>query len=185
MDDSSVGEMKAAGWFLLGSVVGGTSTALLVLWPLATVVGLLPDGARVALATLAIVVVAAGIRGWVELPRRHRQARQSLGEMVPGLGAFVFGVELGASVRTYTSSLALYLTLVPPVLAVSTSELALLGAAVGLGRGVVPIDRLLRKDRATWERRLGSGPWALRAAPTASLAVAAAWIVLTARATMA
>lgn len=177
MDRSPVGEVKVTSWFALGSAVGGATAAFLVLGSMAAAASLLPADIRFGLAILALAVTAAAVLGWITLPRIHRQARQTLGEMVPGLGAFVFGVELGSGLRTYTSSLALYVTLVPALLGVPLTELVLLGTMLGLGRGIVPLDRLIHTNRATWEQRLVAGPRWLRAAPSVSLVLAAAWTV--------
>ncbi len=94
-----------------------------------------------------------------DLPRIRRQVRQSVAGLPPSVGSAMFGFELGLGVRTFTSSLTLYLL---PGLAlfvlptVTAWVLPALGATFGLVRGMVPLDRLLWRSSQRWDAALDS-----------------------------
>ncbi len=181
MERSPVGELRAGLWFLAGTVAGGAGIAMAVIWPLAEIARFaLPEALRPWAGLAVVAVAAAAVAGAFELPRVDRQARQTLGELPPALGAFVFGVEIGAGIRTHTSSLALYLALVPVALGAGPAAIVAMGAAFGAARGLVPIDRFLRIDGLGWDQRLAAGSWVVRAAPALAAVAALGWAAVTA-----
>lgn len=179
MDGSPVGELRSSLWFLAGSSLGGGLIALFVLWPISAVAaGLMSGVVQWTLGLIVVASVALGLRGVLSLPRIKRQVRQTHGDLSPSLGAFAFGVELGTGFRTYTSSPALYLIFVPALLSSPLTLLLPLGLAFGIVRGLVPLDRLARRDSRTWDEALQNRPWLLRLSPILGLVAAAAWVVV-------
>lgn len=177
MDHSPVGAARTHISFLAGGLAGGVAAVALILLPVAAASrALLPGDARPVAALLVLAVVAVAEAGRLALPRVRRQARQSLGNLSPTLGSFMFGVDLGSGVRTHTSSVTLYTALSPAVLGAPAVALIGLGAAFGLVRGLVPLDRAWAGDPHGWDGRLRNRPVIPRVARAAALACALALV---------
>lgn len=165
--------------FALGSTVGGVIAAVALLVPVGMIAReFIPAQLSVAAGVAVVAAVVPALANLVELPRIHRQARQSLGNLPPTLGLFMFGLDLGAGVRTYTSSLALYLLLLPPVLGADPWALVGAGAAFGAVRGLVPLDRALYANGRQWDVLLSGNSLLPAGAPWIAVAVAVSLLAL-------
>ena len=136
-------------------VVGGVTTGLAV----AVAGGLLPvsppsEVLAVGVAVLFCVALARDlglVRFW--LPENRRQVRQTVLRLRPVVGDVMFGFELGTGARTYVPATAPYLAAIAVVVAADGFVPGLVaGAGFGLGRGLVVVDRMLRRDRQRWDR---------------------------------
>lgn len=148
------------GWFNVfvfagACVVGGITTGL----ALTVAGGLLPitPPAEVMVAGLAVLFCVALardlrlVRFW--LPENRRQVRQTVLRLRPVVGDLMFGFELGTGARTYVPATAPYLAAVAVIVASDGAVLGLVaGAGFGLGRGLVVVDRMLRRNREEWDR---------------------------------
>jgi hypothetical protein len=125
--------------YLLGSVVGGTATGVL-LAAIATALAALPagDAIRLALAgTLAAVAVVAEARGRVApLPERRDQVpREWLTWVSRSRTGFAFGVLIGSGAVTYLKHAAAYAIVALAIIAPSPTAAVLVGTVYGAARG--------------------------------------------------
>ena len=89
------------------------------------------------------------------LPENRRQVRQTVLRLRPVVGDVMFGFELGTGARTYVPATTPYLAALAVVVATDGLVPGLVaGAGFGLGRGLVVVDRMLRRDRQGWDRRV-------------------------------
>ena len=164
MDEVRAPKLHTATAFFLGAVIGGSIAAFVLLLPAAALMTYAPGPIPFVLAAVVVLAVMLGTLGFMRLPLVTRQARPSLGTLPPTVAAFVFGMELGTGVRTFTSSVVLYLLTVPALLSTPPSQLVLAGAAFGAVRGLVPVDTVLLKERAAYVKWLGDGDRAISVA---------------------
>ena len=107
----------------------------------------------VGVAVLFCVALARDlgmVRFW--MPENRRQVRQTVLRLRPVVGDLMFGFELGTGARTFVPATAPYLVAVA-VIVVPDGPISGLatGAGFGLGRGLVVVDRMLRRDRERWD----------------------------------
>ena len=87
------------------------------------------------------------------LPENRRQVRQTVLRLRPVVGDVMFGFELGTGGRTYVPATAPYLAAVAVIVASDGFVPGLVvGAGFGLGRGLVVVDRMLRRNRERWDQ---------------------------------
>ena len=108
------------------------------------------------LAVLFCVALARDVglvRFW--LPENRRQVRQTVLRLLPVIGDAMFGFELGTGARTYVPATAPYLAAVAVIVASDGFVPGLVaGAGFGLGRGLVVVDRMLRRNRQGWDKTM-------------------------------
>lgn len=156
------------GGLLSGSIVGAGALAIasppqwlaLILLGATAVLVLLRDGGLVA----------------IPFPQNARQVRQSVLRMHPSSGALMFGFELGTGVRTHMTAVAPYIIVVAVLTAgADLSAGVLAGTGFGLGRGLVPLGRMVHHSGEAWDdwvRRHGERKLPVAAAVGAAVVAA-------------
>ena len=143
--------------FVLASALGGGTTGLM----LVVLGGLVPSVPlnRVVWLIVAAVAILLLLRDCrvlkYQLPENRRQVPQTIYRLPSTLGDFVFGFELGTGVRTFVPASAPYLGCLTVVLfAQSIYPGIISGSAFGLSRGLVAVDRIVRRNRGRWDEAL-------------------------------
>lgn len=149
------------GWFnvfafVVASVVGGFLTGLALAVLGALIPWSPPPGVAVAgVAVLFCVALARDqrlIRIW--MPENSRQVRQTVLRLRPVVGDLMFGFELGTGVRTFVPASVPYVVAVTVIMMAEAIPAMMVGAAFGLGRGLVVVDRVLHRDRNQWDQTM-------------------------------
>lgn len=142
----------AAACVLGGSVTGFALAVLGGLVPVSPPPGPAAAGLAV-LACLALLRDLGVVRFW--MPENRRQVRQSVLRLRPLAGDIMFGFEMGTGARTYVPAASPYLIILV-VVAFGDGVVPGLatGAAFGLSRGLVIVDRSLHRNRAGWDSAL-------------------------------
>ena len=140
--------------FATACVVGGSTTGL----ALAVLGGLIPTphspgfavAGVIALSFIALLRDLGITRFW--MPENRRQVRQTVLRLRPLVGDAMFGFELGTGARTFVPATAPYLV-AAAVLTLGDGIMPGLATGVGFGldRGLVVVDRMLRRDRDRWD----------------------------------
>lgn len=160
--------------FLAGAGLGGLTSGVILV-----IIGLFVPaiGSPLAAGVIAALTMAAMARDLgiirLHLPQNGRQVRQSVIGMPAVTGSLMFGFELGTGMRTFVTGAAPYVLVIAIVVAADRPTDALLaGAAYGVGRGLLPIDRALPRDSDAWDQAVRNV--AARALPAFMAAVVGA-----------
>jgi hypothetical protein len=170
-----------AGWFVLGSTLGGATLGVMT--------ALMADGVRslqassAALGTVALgaAVVAAGSDAGafgIRVPIHRRQVNERwLDQYRPWVYAAGFGWQIGTGLFTYITTAAVYLMIVLAALTADPVTAFVLGTGFGLLRGLaVLLTRHLTSPAAllAFHRRFtAAGPWVGRAVTATEVAASA------------
>jgi hypothetical protein len=129
-----------ATWFVVGSVLGGTSLGVVMALLAAGVGSLAVSGTELAsVAVVAgVVTLAADARiGGLRLPVHYRQVNERwLDQFRPWVYGAGFGWQIGSGLATYIKTCAVYLMIVLAALAGSPEVALLVGIVFGLVRGL-------------------------------------------------
>lgn len=143
--------------FVLAATLGGSTTGLMLV-VLGGLVPPLPLNRVVwmAIATVGLLLLLRDCRMLeYRLPENRRQVPQTIYRLPSTVGDFVFGFELGTGVRTFLPASAPYIACLTVVLfAQSIYPGITVGSAFGLSRGVVAVDRMVRRHRGRWDTTL-------------------------------
>lgn len=140
-------------WFALGEALGGLATGFVVALVGSLVIPVLPSPVRLGLVALAAAAVVAHELGLIRLPL-PQNARQVPPEIIRGpqaVGALQFGFEMGTGVRTFMTSALPHLLLAAGLLLGGFPWAAVLGLAFGVGRAIMPLQRMLHADPEAWD----------------------------------
>jgi hypothetical protein len=151
------------GVFAAGLMVGGALTAVAA-WGLSGLTAPLPHWSRLTLVAALTILAVSRDAGWVRfpLPQRAKLIPRTVFHGGTFLGPLRFGIELGSGVRTYiTSTLPYFLCAALVLLRPSLPIFLLAGISFGIGRALMPVGRLLSRNREAWELRLVEGSRAL------------------------
>jgi hypothetical protein len=174
-----------AGWFVLGSTVGGATLGALTALVAGGVRSLHASSAALGTAALCAAVIAAGSDAGafgIRIPIHRRQVNERwLDQYRPWVYAGGFGWQIGTGLFTYITTAAVYLMIVLAALTTDPVAAFVLGTCFGLLRGLaVLLTRHLTSPVAllTFHRRFAAaGPmvgWAVTAAEVITAAVLAA-----------
>ncbi len=129
-----------AGWFVAGSVLGGTTLGFAMALLAAVVAATHASSSVLAAiaAAAAVTTVAADARfGGFRLPIHHRQVNERwLDQFRPWVYGAGFGWQIGAGVVTYIKTSAVYLMIVLAALTGSPTTTVVIGVVFGLVRGL-------------------------------------------------
>jgi hypothetical protein len=173
-----------AGWFVLGSTIGGATLGAMAALMAGGVRSLQPSSTALGTVALGAAVVAAGSDAGVfgfRVPIHRRQVNERwLDQYRPWVYAGGFGWQIGTGLFTYITTAAVYLMIVLAALTADPVTAFALGTGFGLLRGLaVLLTRHLTTPAAllTFHRRFAAaGPWVGRAV-TATEVVASAVLV--------
>jgi hypothetical protein len=145
--------VSARGWFALGLVLGGISTAMLACLAGSLVRPLLPAVAVAGALAVLLLFVLGGELGLHRelLPHNQRQVPQTVIGDGGRLGALRFGYEMGTGVRTFMPSNLPYLALAAVVLIAPAQAALLVGTGFGLGRAWMTLSRTRAQDASAWD----------------------------------
>jgi MFS family permease len=129
-----------AGWFVVGSAVGGFTLGLCVAILAAGVHGLALSSTAVGVVALATAVLVAAsdmkVKGF-RLPVHHRQVNERwLDQFRPWVYAAGFGWQIGTGLATYITTAAVYLMVVLGALGGNPVWAVALGVGFGFVRGL-------------------------------------------------
>jgi MFS family permease len=175
-----------AGWFVLGSTIGGVALGALTALMAGGVRSLQASSTALGTAALCAAVVAAGSDAGVfgfRIPIHRRQVNERwLDQYRPWVYAGGFGWQIGTGLFTYITTAAVYLMIVLAALTADPVTAFVLGTCFGLLRGLaVLLTRHLTTPAAllTFHRRFAAaGPWVGRAVTAAEVAASAVLVVL-------
>lgn len=154
---SSVWRERSRWWFSGGLLIGGLTSALVIValgaLLLRPFVPAVVKGGIVAVVFLLIVIHELG---WLRLPlpQNARQVPETITEDGAAYGALQFGFEMGTGIRTYMTTGLPHALAAGLLLLAGWPEGLLAGLAFGAGRALMTLSRDFHTDHESWDRAL-------------------------------
>jgi hypothetical protein len=177
-----------AGWFVVGSVIGGATLGAVMALLAVSVAALHVSNAVLATiaaaASVATLAADAGVGGF-RLPVHHRQVNERwLDQFRPWVYGAGFGWQIGNGVATYIKTCGVYLMIVLAALTGNPTTALIVGVVFGLVRGLaVFLGRRITSTTALADfhrRFMAADPVALAAVLATQAAAALTFSVLVA-----